>query len=371
MAILVNPPVSRDDIIIDKYLNGDAAYICFWTVTDVRGGETDAVMDLMGAGNIYVGGGSASVADRAVADGEGNNIVQRYATKASLDSLSESLNTVSLACDNNGDSIRELSASLDGKANPSEVGSRIGISWAPSENGVNPYKLNLYLNNHEGRALSTAQIDFPLEQMVVNAEYDEPSKSLVLNTLEGYITVPVSDIFRGLVTDTNIMNKKAGYAGEADYASKALSFIRSDGSNASMESVEAKAIAASARANEAYSLAEEAKSLAEGVTVDSDFRGELDALSQSQIDLEDSLKNGDFTVHTAKYAPGNKVYTLENAIRNIVFSQGKLSLLRFNAPESSVNLLTHDFVSSLADSLAENTDFINLIVDKVLAELGY
>jgi hypothetical protein len=80
--IISNPPVAINDIIIDRYLDGDAAYLCFWVVTNVSGDSTDRTMTLQGAGNIYVGGGSASVADKAIADGNGNNIVSTYETKA-------------------------------------------------------------------------------------------------------------------------------------------------------------------------------------------------------------------------------------------------------------------------------------------------
>lgn len=81
--IVANPPVAVDDIILDKYLDGDAAYLCFWLVTAIEPtGAYSSNMTLQGAGNIYVGGGSASVADKAIADGNGNNIVSTYETKA-------------------------------------------------------------------------------------------------------------------------------------------------------------------------------------------------------------------------------------------------------------------------------------------------
>lgn len=80
--IITNPPVAINDIILDRYLDGDAAYLCFWIVTNISGGSTDSTMTLQGVGNIYVGGGSASVADKAIADGNGNNIVSTYETKA-------------------------------------------------------------------------------------------------------------------------------------------------------------------------------------------------------------------------------------------------------------------------------------------------
>lgn len=80
--IVANPPVAVNDIILDRYLDGDAAYLCFWLVTAIeQTGAYNSNMTLQGADNIYVGGGSASIADRAIADGNGNNIVSTYETK--------------------------------------------------------------------------------------------------------------------------------------------------------------------------------------------------------------------------------------------------------------------------------------------------
>lgn len=91
VSILANPPVNKGDVILDRYLYGDAAYLCFWLVTDVQGGESDGIMTLQGAGNIYVGGGSASVADRATSDGNGNNIVSTYETKAQVKAITDEI----------------------------------------------------------------------------------------------------------------------------------------------------------------------------------------------------------------------------------------------------------------------------------------
>ena len=245
------------------------------------------------------------------------------------------------------------------------------MSWEPSAGGVNPYKLNLTLENESGDSLSAVQIDFPLEQMVVGAEYDELSKSLILSTPDGHITVPVSDIFKGLVTDSNIINKKAGSADKADYANKASGFVRADSSIATIESIESKAIASVQRANEAYGLASEAKGLADSFDTSKASQNEVDALSQAQTDFENGVKDGTVQVHTAKYAPGNRTYTLENAIRNVTYSLGKLSFLRFNAETKEINLLTDDFISSIATALSQNTAFINLVVDAVMQEMGY
>lgn len=89
--IISNPPVAINDIILDRYHEGDASYLCFWLVTNISGGSTDSTMTLQGAGNIYVGGGSASVADRAISDGNGNNIVSTYETKAQVKAITDEI----------------------------------------------------------------------------------------------------------------------------------------------------------------------------------------------------------------------------------------------------------------------------------------
>lgn len=89
--ILANPPVAINDIILDRYLDGDAAYLCFWVVTGVQGGSTDSTMTLQGAGNIYVGGGNSSIADRAISDGNGKNIAETYETKAQVKAITDEI----------------------------------------------------------------------------------------------------------------------------------------------------------------------------------------------------------------------------------------------------------------------------------------
>ena len=92
--IVANPPVAVNDIILDKYLDGDAAYLCFWLVTAIEPtGAYASNMTLQGAGNLYVGGGSASVADKAIADSNGRNIVDTYETKTDATSTKNELQT--------------------------------------------------------------------------------------------------------------------------------------------------------------------------------------------------------------------------------------------------------------------------------------
>ena len=81
VGIIANPPISVEDIVIDTYLdssNSNAAYLCFWKVESVD----TANVTLAPLSSIYVGGGSASVANQAIADGEGRNIANTYETKS-------------------------------------------------------------------------------------------------------------------------------------------------------------------------------------------------------------------------------------------------------------------------------------------------
>ncbi len=112
--------------------------------------------------------------------------------------------------DSNGNEI------INTYATKSEANARaktIEYSWeSVGADGVNPFKLNLTLKDANGNQLSTTQIDFPLEQMVVGAEYDKDTKDLILYTTDGQVAIPVDDIFDGLVTDSNIGDKTAGKA---------------------------------------------------------------------------------------------------------------------------------------------------------------
>lgn len=82
--VVANPPIEIGNIIIDAYStsgNTPLSYINFWEVTSI---ESAAVMRIKGIINVYTGGGSASFANQAEADGAGNNIVSTYATKSAL-----------------------------------------------------------------------------------------------------------------------------------------------------------------------------------------------------------------------------------------------------------------------------------------------
>lgn len=65
------------------------------------------------------------------------------------------------------------------------------------------FVMKLALKNSEGNILSESEVDLPIESMIVNAEYVEATKSLVLTLQSGSkVTVPLSALINGLVNDT-------------------------------------------------------------------------------------------------------------------------------------------------------------------------
>lgn len=120
-------------------------------ITDIKTGET--------------------VVNKAENDSNGNKIINTYATKSEANARAKT----------------------------------IEYSWESiGADGINPFKLNLTLKDANGNQLSTTQIDFPLEQMVVDAEYDKVNKQLILKLPDTQFPVPVSDIFEGLATKTEL-----------------------------------------------------------------------------------------------------------------------------------------------------------------------
>ena len=86
-GIISNPPISLGNIVIDKYVESGASYLCFWQVSSVD----TANITLTPLSNIYVGGGNASVADKAIMDGNGRNIADTYETKVNVKSITDEI----------------------------------------------------------------------------------------------------------------------------------------------------------------------------------------------------------------------------------------------------------------------------------------
>ena len=371
VGVISNPPISVNDVVLDKYSEGDASYLSFWQVTGVS--TTD--ITLRGLGNMYVGGGSASIADKAVSDSDGNKISDTYVKKSDanekFDSLREEkadlsyVQTLESVQGAQAERIDRLREDVDG------CGTDITHSWEPADtDGVNPFKLRLTLTRVNGETAETV-VDFPLEQMVTGAEYDKDTRSLVLHTPDGYVTVPVEDIFRGLITESNIGEQSVAYAAESGFANKSVSFRRSDGTDGIIENIESIASASTMRANEAYTLAEEAKNASDSFDTSKASQEEVDAISRDQSEFQQKLTDGGTVVHTARYAEGNKVNPLSQAIRSCVMSQGKLIFYHLSGEDDTVNLLSDSYVSSLATALSTNDKFIDIVVEGVLKEMGY
>jgi len=258
VSYIVNPPARIGDILLDVYVSSEnISYINIWEIT---GFSTDTV-SIRGICSVKAGGGSASIADRAIADGDGNDISATYARISALTSGETAVKCATHYSDGDGTVVsigainenanramaiaEEAKASLNSKASTEEAerlsrdiadlyssmisksdldsyslktesGSSVSLEWAPSIDGVNPYKLNIVLKSSDGDTISTAQIDFPLEQMVVNAEYVDATGTLVLETLNGTVDVPVSDIFKGLITESNIGEQTVARANLAE-----------------------------------------------------------------------------------------------------------------------------------------------------------
>ena len=65
------------------------------------------------------------------------------------------------------------------------------------------YVLTVSLYNNDSILLDSAQVDLPLESMVVSGSYDSTTKSLILTLQSGNtITIPVGDLISGLVPDS-------------------------------------------------------------------------------------------------------------------------------------------------------------------------
>ena len=74
------------------------------------------------------------------------------------------------------------------------------------------YVMTFTLKDNNNNALSTQTIDLPLESVVVGGSYDNTTKSLILALDNGNtITIPVSDLVDGLVSQTDLSTALANY----------------------------------------------------------------------------------------------------------------------------------------------------------------
>ena len=74
------------------------------------------------------------------------------------------------------------------------------------------YVMTFTLKDNNGSTLSTQTIDLPLESVVVGGSYDSTTKSLILTLQNGNtITIPVSDLVSGLVSESDLITALANY----------------------------------------------------------------------------------------------------------------------------------------------------------------
>ena len=72
-----------------------------------------------------------------------------------------------------------------------------------SEMSTTDYVLKLSLTDQSGVEIANTQVDLPLEEMVVNVEYDEEKNVFIITLKDGTTReIPVSGMLKGLVTET-------------------------------------------------------------------------------------------------------------------------------------------------------------------------
>jgi hypothetical protein len=92
----------------------------------------------------------------------------------------------------------------------SKTGTDIELVFNDENSTDKDYKLTVRLKNINGTVVSEKTVDFPLEEFVVGAEYDDKSQSLILTLKNGKsVTVGISDIVSGLVPNSRTINGKS------------------------------------------------------------------------------------------------------------------------------------------------------------------
>lgn len=82
----------------------------------------------------------------------------------------------------------------------------------------NTYVMTFSLKNENGNAISTEEVDLPLESMVIDADYDKTTKEIVLTLQNGNTTrVDVSAIISGLAKESDIPTKISQLQNDAGY----------------------------------------------------------------------------------------------------------------------------------------------------------
>lgn len=202
----------------------------------------------------------------------------------------------------------------------------ISAEWQPPSNGINNHELDLKLKNAEGDVISTVTIDFPLESLVVDATYDSENRAIVLildNKDE--ITIPIGDIFKGLITEENIGEQSVKYAVSAGSATKDATGNVINTYYATKSSVDVLSGTVSGfetsieeairNSEEAISKAEEVENSVNSALNGKADQGEVDTLSQEQAAISPLARDSaqGITLSASKY---KYTFTLKNYLGN-------------------------------------------------------
>ena len=136
--------------------------------------------------------------DRVV-DPETGEVVQEgtFMSAEHFNNMEDGIKANDTAISEISESVETIEATLD-----TGVGTTITLTVNSST-----FVMKLALKNSEGNILSESEVDLPIESMIVNAEYVEATKSLVLTLQSGSkVTVPFSALINGLVNDSRKVN---------------------------------------------------------------------------------------------------------------------------------------------------------------------
>lgn len=91
------------------------------------------------------------------------------------------------------------------------------------------YVMTFKLKDNNGNVISTQTIDLPLETMVVDGSYDDTTESLVLELKNGQtISIPISDLISGLVSETSLATTLQSYYTKAQIDQMVAGFVFAD-----------------------------------------------------------------------------------------------------------------------------------------------
>lgn len=232
----------KGDITVDMELSDTSIHpIANKTVTEALNGKLDKGTGVIDKYKVLVTDQNGKIISSSVGSDKLINIAGLTSgAQVQIDNINTNIGNLGTKVDEIDGVVDGHTLSLNGlksrlntvEANVDARAKTIEYSWeSVGTDGVNPFKLNLTLKDANGNQLSTTQIDFPLEQMVVGAEYDKATKDLILYTTDGQVAIPVDDIFDGLATTTDLdtkLNKSGGWIYNTNTGSDTPLYVRAD-----------------------------------------------------------------------------------------------------------------------------------------------